>query len=102
MQVSDRQHQDVAVVDGVDQPVWKAAEAAAVDAFAQRVPCIRKAHDAIRGRQHIDQKCVAPSRRLRSVPVDGLIKFDLGNLEKPDCHGRYLATMSPKSLAASS
>jgi transcription antitermination factor NusG len=31
-----------------------------------------------------------------------LIEFDLGNLRKPDRHGRYLATMSPRSLAASS
>ena len=67
MQVSDRQHRDVAVVDGVDQPAREAAEAAAVDAFAQRVPRLGKAHDAVRGRQHLDQKRIAQSRRLRSI-----------------------------------
>src|SRR5712691_1222108 len=102
MQVRDRQHQDVAVVGGVDQSVGEPTEAAAANAFAQRVPRPRKARDAIRSGQHLNQKRIAQARRLRSVPVDGLIEFDLGNFKKPDRHGRYLATMSLRSLAASS
>ena len=102
MQVRDRQHQDVAVVEGMDQSVREPAEAAAANAFAERMPRVRKARDAVRSGQHLDQKCIAQAGRLRSVPVDGLIEFNLGNLKKADRHGRYLATMSPRSLAASS
>src|SRR2546430_16029236 len=39
---------------------------------------------------------------LPILPVDGRIEFNLGNLKKPDRHGRYLATISLRSLAASS
>jgi hypothetical protein len=57
---------------------------------------------ALRGRQHLNQKCIAEARRLRTVPLNGLIKFALGDLKKPDPHGRYFATISPRSLAPSS
>lgn len=66
------------------------------------MPRLRKTRDAVRNGQHLNQKRVAQARRLRSVPVDGLIEFDLGDLKKPDRHGRYLATISRRSLAASS
>jgi hypothetical protein len=59
MKVRDRQHQDVAVVDGVDEPVREAAEALTADTFAERMPRLRKALDAVRGRQHLNQKRIA-------------------------------------------
>src|SRR5947209_4607081 len=102
MQVCDCQNHDVTLADGVDQSVREAAEAAAANAFAQWMPCLRKPRDAVGSGQHLDQKGVAPARCLRSLSVDGLIELDLSNLKKPDRHGRYLATMSPRSLAASS
>jgi hypothetical protein len=49
MQVRDRQHEDVAVVEGVDQPVREPAETAAADTFAERMPSITKARDAVCG-----------------------------------------------------
>jgi hypothetical protein len=58
MQVRDRQHQDVAVVDGVDQSVRKPAEAAAANAFGERMPRLGKSRDAVRGGQHLDEKRV--------------------------------------------
>jgi len=42
MQVRDRQHEDVAVVDGVDQPVREPAETAAANIFAEQMPSLRK------------------------------------------------------------
>lgn len=81
MQVRDRHHQDVAVVEGVDQPVREPAETATPNTFAERMPCVRKARDAVCGGQDLNQKCIVQARRLRSVPVDRLIEFDLGDLK---------------------
>jgi hypothetical protein len=53
MQVRDRQHQDVAVVDGVEQSVRKPAEAAAANAFGERMPRLGKSRDAVRGGQRV-------------------------------------------------
>ncbi len=75
MQMRNCQHQDVTIVEGVDQPVRESAEAAAANPFA---------------------------RGLCSIPVNGLVELDLGNLKKPNRHGRYLATMLLRSLAESS
>ena len=62
MQVRDRKHQDVAVVDGIDQPIREPTEPAA---FAQRMPRLRQARDSVRGSQHLNQKRMAqPTRRL--------------------------------------
>ena len=102
MQVRDRQYQDVAVVEGLDQRVREVAEAAAANAFAQGMTCFWKARDPVCGGQHLDQQRIAEAGRLCSVPMDGLIGLNLGDLEKPDRHVRYLATMSLRSLAASS
>ena len=49
MQVRDRQYQDVAFVDGVDQPVREPAETAAANTFAEQMPSLRKARDAVCG-----------------------------------------------------
>jgi len=45
---------------------------------------------------------VSQAGSLRAVPVDGFVKLDFGNLEKPDHHGLYLATTSSSSRAATS
>jgi len=55
MQVRDRKHQNVAIVHGIDQPVWKPTEPAAADAFTPRMPRLRKALDSVRGSQHLNQ-----------------------------------------------
>jgi hypothetical protein len=46
MQVRDRQHEDVAVIEGV---VREPAETAAANTFAERMPSLRKADDAVCG-----------------------------------------------------
>ena len=102
MQVRDCQHQYVAIVDGVDQGVRKPAEAAAAKPFGQRMPRLGKSSDAVCSGQHLNQKRIAQAGCLCCVPVDGLIEFGLGNVKKPDRHGRYLATTSLRSVAASS
>jgi hypothetical protein len=92
MQVCDRQYENVAVLDGV-----------AADACIERWPRLRKAHDPIiGGGQDLNEKGVVKARRLRSRPADRIVEFDLGDLKKPDRHRWYLATMSIRSLVASS
>src|SRR5436190_22781243 len=100
--MGDRQHQNVTLVDRVDQSIGKTAEAAATHILIQRMPSLRIERDAIGGGQHFDEKGVAETRGLRLVPVDRLVELDLGNPEKPDRHERYFATISFKSLAARS
>jgi hypothetical protein len=64
------------------------------------MPRLRETCDMVRRGKHLNQKRLAQPGRLLSIPVDSLIKFDLGNFEKPDGDGRYLATTSLRSLAA--
>ena len=48
-----------AIVDGINQSVREPAEAAAAHTLAQRMPRLRKASDAARGSQHLNQERVA-------------------------------------------
>jgi hypothetical protein len=64
MQVRDCQHQNVAIVDGVDQRVREPTEAAAPNTFAQGMPRLRKTCDVVRSGQHLNQKRLAQSGRL--------------------------------------
>jgi hypothetical protein len=59
MQMRDRQYHDIAVVNGVNQSVRDPAEAAPARTIAQRMPRLRKASDAARGSQHLNQKRIA-------------------------------------------
>ena len=68
MQVRDCQHKDVTVVDAVDERIGETAEPAAADTFAERMPGLRKASDAVCRRQHLNQKRITQARPLRSVP----------------------------------
>ena len=89
MQVLDRQNQDVAILDGVDQPARKPAEAAAPNSLAQRMPRLGKASDTLGGRQHLDQKRVTQAGCLCAVPLDGLVEFSFGNIEKPETSSTF-------------
>lgn len=64
MQVGDRQNQNVAIVDGVDQSVRKPAEAAPANALAQRMPRLGKAHNAIHSGQHFNQERITQAGSL--------------------------------------
>jgi hypothetical protein len=44
------------------------------------MPGLGKTRDAVRSGQHLDQKRLAQAGRLCSLPVNGLVEFDLGNL----------------------
>jgi hypothetical protein len=90
LQVSDREHKNVAALTCVDHAIRKTAQTAAADALVQRLPRFGIAYDAVRRRQQLDQEGVAQARSLRFVPADSLVKLDLGDLEEPNRHGRYL------------
>ena len=47
VQVRDGQHEDVAIVESVDQPIREPAETAAANTFAEQMPSLRKARDAV-------------------------------------------------------
>ena len=64
MQMRDRQYHDIAVVDGVNHSVREPAEAAAAHTLAQRMPRLRKASDAARGSQDLNQKRITKARSL--------------------------------------
>ncbi len=98
----DRQNQNVATVDGVNQPVGKPAQPAAADALRQSMPGLGIARNAVRRGQHFDQERIADAGRLFRILADGVVELGLGNVEKPDRHGRYLATTSLRPLAPSS
>ena len=102
MQVRDCQHQDIALVDSVVQAVRELAEATPANDFAQRMPRPGKAHNAVCDGQHLDEERVSQTGSLLAVSVDGFVRLDLGNIEKPDRHGLYLAMTSPSFRAATS
>ena len=97
MKVRDREDDEIAVFDGVDQTIWEPVEAAAAEVIVERMPRLRQTCGPIRGSQHLDKKRIAQTRRLRVVPLDGFVEFGLGNLKKPDRHGRYLAIIVARS-----
>ncbi len=95
-------HNNIVIVDGIDQAVRKPSEAATAYALLQSMPSFGMACDAVRGCYRLDQKGVSESWRLRLIPADSLVQLGLGDLNEPDRHERYLATISLKSFAGSS
>ncbi len=95
-------YDNIVVIDGIDQTVWKSSEAATAYTLLQSMPSFGMARDAVRGCDRLDQKGVSESRRLRLIPADGLVQFGLSDLNEPNRHERYLATISLKSFAGSS
>jgi hypothetical protein len=54
MQMGDRQHQYVVILDSVDQPVREAAETAPANALAQRMLRLREARDTVCSGEHLN------------------------------------------------
>jgi DNA-binding CsgD family transcriptional regulator len=103
VQVGDCQHQNVAVLNRVDQPIGKTIKPAAAHALIQQLPSIGMVRDAVRGGKHLYQEGVPQARSLRVIPTDRLIQLKLGDLKEADHpHGRYLARRSRRSFAFSS
>jgi hypothetical protein len=69
MQMRDRPHEDIAIVDRVNQPVGEPAEAVAANALSERMPSLWKAHDPVRGGEYLNQKRITQTRRLILVPA---------------------------------
>lgn len=107
MKVSDGEDDDVVIVHRIDEPVRKSCQPATAQALLQQMPCIGITRDPAGRSQDFDEKCIAEARCLRLIPVDRVVEFGFGNIEKPDRHvrsrqERYLAAIMLKSFAESS
>ena len=100
--MGNREHQNVGVVDRVDQTVWEPGESTTANAITQQMPSPGIMRNAMNGGQYFNKEGITETESLRIVPANGIIELDLCNVQKSSGHGLYLAMISLRSLAARS
>lgn len=85
-QVCNGDYKYLLLADLVNNTVWKASCLAPSCSLGTGMPCFGKFGDSIQSDQHFRKKFIANSDPLTMLVLNSLVKFELGDLQKPDTH----------------